>query len=592
MSKRKVDDLYYKLSLEDRAYKAGWSRAHATTKTGTAGIKRTIGTLGPTIAAAFSVAAITRFGKATLDAYGEQERAERTLSAAMKQASTYSEEAYQHNLQYAASLQKITTYGDEAILGVQKMLSNFGVEGEMMDKLTRATLNLAAAKGMDLKAAADLVAKSVGSSTNALTRYGIKVEGAVGSTERMEMAVDNITKIFGGSAAAEADTYKGKVEQMKNSTGDLAEAIGAKLAPTMGTLAEKIGEVSEAATGYLKKQDAPFSATVGYLNEEIGLLEKKIAIHSKLAFLPGRAEKVKEMRTELAYLKEGLVEARGIQGALASSSASTGAVTPAAVTGGQWLSDEQVEAQTSYLSTAEPKGILESERGNTAEMYAEKVALEQEHLDALFEMHQGHVDREAELNNALAENTIQNQQAMQSAKMDYYSAWASLAHGIGAIVGKENKAVFLALKATDMAMTWMNTLTGAQLAVATIPPPKGEIVAAARLAAGKVRVAAIGATAIAGMRAEGGPVSMGQTYIVGERGPELLTMGGNGHVASNEDSFGGGDINLSLSANIQCLDSRSIEDLLDDNPDALLSVIKGACKRGDDDFLDTLRAVL
>ena len=36
-----------------------------------------------------------------------------------------------------------------------------------------------------------------------------------------------------------------------------------------------------------------------------------------------------------------------------------------------------------------------------------------------------------------------------------------------------------------------------------------------------------------GMRARGGPVQQGRAYVVGEDGPELLTMGGNGYVHPN-----------------------------------------------------------
>lgn len=36
-----------------------------------------------------------------------------------------------------------------------------------------------------------------------------------------------------------------------------------------------------------------------------------------------------------------------------------------------------------------------------------------------------------------------------------------------------------------------------------------------------------------GFRANGGPVSAGKAYVVGERGPELLFMGGSGHVSPN-----------------------------------------------------------
>lgn len=45
-----------------------------------------------------------------------------------------------------------------------------------------------------------------------------------------------------------------------------------------------------------------------------------------------------------------------------------------------------------------------------------------------------------------------------------------------------------------------------------------------------------------GKRASGGPVRTGGTYLVGERGPELLTMGGNGYVTANRDVQAGGDV--------------------------------------------------
>lgn len=44
-----------------------------------------------------------------------------------------------------------------------------------------------------------------------------------------------------------------------------------------------------------------------------------------------------------------------------------------------------------------------------------------------------------------------------------------------------------------------------------------------------------------GFRAEGGSVDPWGSYVVGEKGPEVLRMGGaGGHVTSNKDAFGGG----------------------------------------------------
>lgn len=47
------------------------------------------------------------------------------------------------------------------------------------------------------------------------------------------------------------------------------------------------------------------------------------------------------------------------------------------------------------------------------------------------------------------------------------------------------------------------------------------------------------ATDIAGARADGGPVSGGKTYLVGERGPELFTPSGSGNITPNHQLSGG-----------------------------------------------------
>ena len=52
-----------------------------------------------------------------------------------------------------------------------------------------------------------------------------------------------------------------------------------------------------------------------------------------------------------------------------------------------------------------------------------------------------------------------------------------------------------------------------------------------------------------GARATGGPVSSGKTYLVGEKGPELLTMGGNGYVTPNHAIGGGTVVNVQVQNN-------------------------------------------
>jgi hypothetical protein len=48
---------------------------------------------------------------------------------------------------------------------------------------------------------------------------------------------------------------------------------------------------------------------------------------------------------------------------------------------------------------------------------------------------------------------------------------------------------------------------------------------------------------VSGRRASGGPVSAGRSYLVGERGPEVITMGSQGgRVTPNRELTGGGDV--------------------------------------------------
>lgn len=156
----------------------------------------------------------------------EQEKAERKLSASLG----YTSKAL---LEYASALQKKTTYGDEETIASAALVANFVKEEEQIKRIIRVSQDLATAKGMSLSQATDLVTKSVASSTNALSRYGIEIDGAAGSVERIDSAVQALDTSFGGMAEAMALTTEGKITQMENEIGDLREEVGKELLPAM-----------------------------------------------------------------------------------------------------------------------------------------------------------------------------------------------------------------------------------------------------------------------------------------------------------------------------------------------------------------------
>jgi len=83
------------------------------------------------------------------------------------------------------------------------------------------------------------------------------------------------------------------------------------------------------------------------------------------------------------------------------------------------------------------------------------------------------------------------------------------------------------------------------------------------------------AGSVAGLfKAEGGPVSANQSYVVGEQGPELFTPKSNGNIIPN-DQMGsvGGD--RSVIVNITAFDSKDVQQSLEENRRYLAELVNG-----------------
>jgi len=240
------------------------------------GLGRSIKSLGTAAigagAAYFGTRGLINAIVSSTEAFGIQEQAEKSLEVALGKTS-------QALLNQASALQKVTTFGDESIIGVQASIAAFIDSEEQIKKATEATLDIAVAMGMDLKSAGDLVAKTLGSSTNAMSRYGIEVKGAVGSTERLESLTSNVAELFGGQATAQAQTYAGQVQQLKNEFGDMAEDLGKILIPAFTNLQPHLQSGIDLIRKLLGQNEeenvSNYSKEVQSLTEQIEMLKEQ-----------------------------------------------------------------------------------------------------------------------------------------------------------------------------------------------------------------------------------------------------------------------------------------------------------------------------
>ena len=191
----------------------------------------------------------------SLKAYDTQVKAEKLLKTALGGTTDAL-------VKQASELQKVTLFGDEVTIAAQARLANHVKEAGAIEKLTPLVQDLAPAMNMDLGAAADLVGKSLGSSTNALSRYGIEITGAVGSNERLETAVTSLSEKFAGQAKALANEGLGPWERAMNVFGDLQEKLGEELAPTITDMSLALIDFMVEAEPVIKSFGALVSDTI------------------------------------------------------------------------------------------------------------------------------------------------------------------------------------------------------------------------------------------------------------------------------------------------------------------------------------------
>lgn len=176
--------------------------------------------------------------KAIIDATAEAEKSLALLDNAVKASGGSAGRTTPQLADMAAQLQRVTTYGDDAIMGMQQLLLRFqSIQGVRFDRAQQAVLDLATALGTDLNSAAQLVGKALEDPTKGMTqlaRSGVvlsdsqkdlikNLDAAGRQAEAQTILLDELEKRYGGAAVAARNTFGGALEGLKNAFGDLLE---------------------------------------------------------------------------------------------------------------------------------------------------------------------------------------------------------------------------------------------------------------------------------------------------------------------------------------------------------------------------------
>ena len=186
-------------------------------------------------------------------AYMEQEAAITRMESALRATGSYTPVLSQELQQIASDLQLTSRFGDEATLqmvGLLQSLAKLNAEG------LKATIPLvhdfAEGMGIDMNTAASLIGKTLGSTTNALSRYGIVLDMTGTKSEKLEALTIAINDSFGGMAKAMGETYTGQIKQLQNAFGDLKEGLGFFVKEALTPMIPKIQNIIKTTTTWLE----------------------------------------------------------------------------------------------------------------------------------------------------------------------------------------------------------------------------------------------------------------------------------------------------------------------------------------------------
>jgi len=181
---------------------------------------------------AFGIRGIVGAVTGSIRAFAEQEEAVASLRAALLSTGKDGSASLDLITASARNLQKVTTKDDDAIIQATASLASLATQlnATELARAQAAIIGIADTflKG-DIASAALLVGKSIGSSTNALTRYGIALNTSASQQEKLAVIVRQSAGFFEVSKAR-AETLTGQMLRLSNAWGDFREVVGAAIA--------------------------------------------------------------------------------------------------------------------------------------------------------------------------------------------------------------------------------------------------------------------------------------------------------------------------------------------------------------------------
>jgi hypothetical protein len=122
-------------------------------------------------------------------------------------------------------------------------LVRFTGDANKAQELLNLSVDASIATGKDLSAVSTAIGKAYDGNFTALKKLGVPLDENIIKTKDFKAAQEALTAQFGGAAAANANTYAGRLQILKIRFDEMVESIGYRVLPILGRLLDEVDKL-------------------------------------------------------------------------------------------------------------------------------------------------------------------------------------------------------------------------------------------------------------------------------------------------------------------------------------------------------------
>jgi len=232
-----------------------FNRSLATADDSTKSFSKKIGKYSKAMAKSFALAGVAagayaiKLGVDGVKSAIEDEQSQKLLAVALKNTTNATDEQIAATEKYVSATQIRYGVSDVKLRESLGTLSRATGDVTQAQKLNNLALDISAATGKDLATVSLTLAKAYDGNFGALTKLGIPLDESIKKSKDFNLVQGELTRLFGGAAAANTETYAGQLAIVTERFGEMKEAIGISLLPQMKKLLENVNLMAKGFSG-------------------------------------------------------------------------------------------------------------------------------------------------------------------------------------------------------------------------------------------------------------------------------------------------------------------------------------------------------